>query len=227
MSAFFDWLSKNPTATNILIWSFVILVISVAIIYLVAFFQGREISFWPPKIGQKPGSKNSILTAKEPQNGLDVLQVHRYSGEWEVENRFSRWKDYELGVHDTVYFHGKAFLLLSVDGKKGFGTQIGKLHISIGNYKATYENTNRINRANVTENGTLHLYVEVLSRIHIEEEGEPSEARFREGLFGSGEFELELYPVPGASNRLKGKHIYKVGNKVYQAAEEDYKYLGL
>jgi hypothetical protein len=45
-------------------------------------------------------------------------------------------------------------------------------------------------------------------------------------LFGSREFKLELKPVPGESKRLHGKHTYKVGKRVYQEAEEDYKYFG-
>lgn len=164
----------------------------------------------------------------KPQDEQSIYRVHGYSGVWEVENRFSRWKDYELGKNDTVYFHGTTFLLLSADGEKGSGTQTGKLYVSIGNYKATYEIANRVNRANVTEDGTLHMYLGVLSRTRIEEEGEPLEARFREELFGSREFHLELKPKPGESERLKlkGKHTYMVGNNVYQEAEEDYTHLG-
>ena len=138
-----------------------------------------------------------------------------------------RWRDFELGGDDTVYWHGNTFLLLPEGGTKGTGTQIGKLYISIGKYKASYNNVNRINRANVTEDGTLHLDLQVISRILIEEEGEPSEARFRERLFGSGEYHLELKPVLGASKRLQGKHLYMVGNHVHQEAEEDWAYLGV
>jgi hypothetical protein len=69
--------------------------------------------------------------------------------------------------------------------------------------------------------------MQVLSRIRIEEEGEPQEARFREGLFGFGEYHLELKPMPGELKMLKGKHAYMVGNKVYQEAEEIHRYLGL
>ena len=164
--------------------------------------------------------------SSKPQEGQPVHRVHEYSGAWDVENRFSRWRDYELGVNDTVYWHGKTFLLLSSDGKKGSGIQVGKLYVSIGKYKATYDNVNRINRADVTEDRTLQMDLQVLSRICVEEEGEPSEARFREGLFGSGEYHLELKPVPGISKRLQGKHIYMAGNKVYQQAEETHEYLG-
>jgi hypothetical protein len=123
-----------------------------------------------------------------------------------------------------VYFHGTTFLLLSGNGTKGSGTQTGKLYVSIDNYKAVYEIANWVYRTIVTEDGTLQMDVKVLSRTRIEEEGQAPKESFREELFGSGEFNLELKPVPGESKRLHGKHTYKVGNRVYQEAEEDYKY---
>jgi hypothetical protein len=83
-----------------------------------------------------------------------------------------------------------------------------------------------LNRAAVDEAGTLSLHCKVLSRIHIKEEGQPREARFREDLFGSAEFSLELKPVSGKPKRLKGEHLYPVGARVYQEAEEDWKYVG-
>lgn len=155
-----------------------------------------------------------------------ISRVHGYSGRWEVENRFSRWRDCELGVNDEVYFHGTTFLLLPVDGEKGSGTQTGQLYISIDNYKASYEIVNQVHRATVTGDGTLNMHVEVLSRTRIKEEGEPPDARFREELFGSNEFDLELKRVPGESKRLHGTHEYRVANRVYQEAEEDYQYFG-
>jgi len=166
------------------------------------------------------------LQSSKQQEEQPSYRVHGYSGFWDVENRFSRWRDYELGADDTVYWHGKTFLLLSADGKKGSGTQTGKLYVSIGAYKATYENLNRINRANVAKDGTLQMDMQVLSRIRIEEEGEPREARFREALFGSGEYHLELLPVSGEFKMLMGRHTYMVANKIYQDAQEDWKYLG-
>ena len=53
MSELLTWLSTNPIAFLTIFG--VILLISV--IFIIAFFQGREISFWPPKIGAKPVRK--------------------------------------------------------------------------------------------------------------------------------------------------------------------------
>ncbi len=56
MSEFFIFLSSNPTVATVLVVFVCALIASATTIYLVAFFQGREISFWPPKIGPKPES---------------------------------------------------------------------------------------------------------------------------------------------------------------------------
>ncbi len=58
MQAFFDWLTKNPSVTNILLISIVILLASIVftliVIVIIAIIQGRSVSFWPPTIGEKP-----------------------------------------------------------------------------------------------------------------------------------------------------------------------------
>jgi len=54
MAEFFLWLSSDTTSANVFIVVFSILVIGITIIYTGAFIQGREISFWPPKISAKP-----------------------------------------------------------------------------------------------------------------------------------------------------------------------------
>ena len=54
MSDFFNWLSSGSASSIILIVAFLILVITIVLIYIIAFFQGREIHFWPPKIGSRP-----------------------------------------------------------------------------------------------------------------------------------------------------------------------------
>jgi hypothetical protein len=51
MKDFFDWLSSNEFAGYIVVATFAIVILSFAAIYLTAFFQGRAIEFWPPKIG--------------------------------------------------------------------------------------------------------------------------------------------------------------------------------
>ena len=113
------------------------------------------------KIPEPPIPEDATKKPRSEMEELLPIQVHGYSGRWEVENSFSRWKGYELGANDIVYFHGTTFLLLSGDGTKGSGTQTGKLYVSIDNYKAVYEIANWVYRANVTDDGTLEMHVKV------------------------------------------------------------------
>jgi serine/threonine protein kinase len=62
MTDFFQWLSNNPTATNVVIIAFGIVIISMTTIYIIAFFQGRSISFYPPSIGEKPNKAKNENT---------------------------------------------------------------------------------------------------------------------------------------------------------------------
>ena len=71
-----------------------------------------------------------------------ITQVHGYSGTWNVRNRFTRWRHQDVRSGDRVYFNGKTFLMFQSDGTRGTGVQIGKLHISIGQYSVTRRGSN-------------------------------------------------------------------------------------
>jgi hypothetical protein len=154
-----------------------------------------------------------------------ISRVHGYSGKWRVQNRFSRWRDIELGENDKVYFDGTAVLLIQVDGEKGSGTQTGNLYVSVDDYRAKYKIANEVLEAAVNEEGTLKMRVKVLSRVLTKEEGKPRDPRLREELSGS-EFDLELKRAPGESRRLQGTHEYREARRVNQESEEEYHYLG-
>jgi hypothetical protein len=51
MSEVLQWLSTHPAVANLVIITLTFSVIAMAFIYLVEFWQGRSVSFWPPKIG--------------------------------------------------------------------------------------------------------------------------------------------------------------------------------
>jgi hypothetical protein len=51
MADFLDLLSNNPEASMVFSIVLGIIVLFLTLTYTIAFFQGREISFWPPKIG--------------------------------------------------------------------------------------------------------------------------------------------------------------------------------
>jgi hypothetical protein len=155
-----------------------------------------------------------------------ISQVHGYSGRWRIQNRFSLWRNIELGENDRVFFEGTAFLLLPVDGEKGSGTQTGKVYILVDHYRAEYEVANEVLEATVDKEGTLTMRVKTLSRVLTMEEGKLRDDRFSGSLVGSRTFDLELKRVPGEPERLHGTHEYRVASIVHSKAEENYEYLG-
>lgn len=62
--SFFDWLISGSLSAIIFIIAASLLVFSALLVYIVSFFQGREISFWPPKIGEKPERKKRLTSGK-------------------------------------------------------------------------------------------------------------------------------------------------------------------
>lgn len=155
-----------------------------------------------------------------------ISQVHGYSGTWNVQNCFSRWRGLPVKKNDEIYFDGKTFLVLKSDGRGGSGIQIGHLYIFVGDYAATYEIVNEVLQAYVDDDGTLKLHVKVIRRQRIDEHGEPPSGRFRAEL-ANKEFDLELHRGREKSKTLKGSHEYKRAGRAYQEAEETFVYHGL
>lgn len=62
MDEFFKWLSSNSVAATTLLVSVGVVVTAITLIYLVAFIQGRSVSFWPPKVGEKPNKPGERKT---------------------------------------------------------------------------------------------------------------------------------------------------------------------
>lgn len=54
MESFLRWLSENPVIADILLAVLIIIVLFLILMFVVAFKQGREITFYPPRIGSKP-----------------------------------------------------------------------------------------------------------------------------------------------------------------------------
>lgn len=156
-----------------------------------------------------------------------VSQTHGYSGTWNVESRFSRWRGRKMEKNDKVYFDGKTFLVLQNDGERGSGIQVGKLYIIVGAYRATWEIVNEVLAASVDEKGILKMRVKVVRREGPKDErGDPPDPSFREDL-ANKEFDLELKPLPGKPKRLRGTHVYRSATVVHQRAVENFEYFGL
>jgi hypothetical protein len=154
-----------------------------------------------------------------------LTQVHGYSGTWDVETRFAKFRGVDLEPNDNVYFKGRMSLFLSADGK-GTGIQQGKTTVTVGEYKTSFTAKNRLD-AEVDERGLLKLTVYVLRSDRGEESGEPRDPRLRESLSGHMQFSVTLKPGSGEPRTLIGEHHYTPGLRELQTArEEKYTYLG-
>ncbi len=91
MSDFLQWLSSNSAPAIILIITIGLIVSVVIIIYVVSFIQGRELSFWPPKIGPKPdkGIQKGNTPATDLAPGLE--------GYWLEELDAFKGRPYSIG----------------------------------------------------------------------------------------------------------------------------------
>jgi hypothetical protein len=158
-------------------------------------------------------------------DGIPPMErIHGYSGQWKITTEFAKWQDQpvEKGDGDRVEFDGSMFLLLSADGQRGFGTQTGQLHVSIGDWSATYQVANQVTDARMAQDGSLHIFIQVLSRTRIK--GDLPPHPYRDELFGRGHFEVTLLPSHGSPRTLTGGHTYPSGYR--QEAKETYKYEG-
>lgn len=74
MTQIIDWLSNNTAAGTWALILVTMIVLAVILMYLIAFKQGREISFWPPKIGHKPN-----VNKEKAKNQSDFINLYYLS----------------------------------------------------------------------------------------------------------------------------------------------------
>lgn len=82
MSEIVKVIAGNSTAFAIILAAISLLVVTTVFIYVVAFFQGRSISFWPPTVGAKPqppsdprGTVPSPTSVSTPDSGIPGSEV--------------------------------------------------------------------------------------------------------------------------------------------------------
>lgn len=74
MAEFLKLLSGNTTVLAVVLSAVGLFVIAVVTIYVIAFFQGRSISFWPPNVGSKP-TEVKPTTPISPGPPLEVPSI--------------------------------------------------------------------------------------------------------------------------------------------------------
>jgi hypothetical protein len=158
-----------------------------------------------------------------------ISQVHGYSGTWTVYNQFTRWRGHDMQEGEQVYFNGKTFLVFQSDGTRGTGFQIGKLHVSIGQYSCTREVVNEVLTAEIIDDGTVRLRLRLRSRIvpGSEQGAEGANPQFREDL-ENVQYTMVLKPEGDEVATLRGPQEFeREADEKYQLAKEKFVHFGL
>jgi hypothetical protein len=95
MDAILRWLGNGSIQASVTITLLSLILAIIAIIYLVAFLQGREIAFWPPKIGERK--------KKEENENLSVLIKETNEIVKNVPIQLQVFKDFSEGGILRVY----------------------------------------------------------------------------------------------------------------------------
>jgi Predicted nucleotide-binding protein containing TIR-like domain len=153
-----------------------------------------------------------------------VVQLHGYSGTWDIETRFEVWRGMQVTPPNEVFWYGFTFLFIPPTGRGGKGTMYGSAHIDWAGYRSRYDVVNEVREATVDDHGSLTLRVLIVRRHLVFEEGTVPDNRLHAYL-PDKEFYVHLAPVRGEPRELRGLHNYTRGMESYQAAVERYHHI--
>lgn len=231
----FEWLQSNPITAKVMIIAFAVLVASIPLMLIVAFFQGREISFWPPRIGarvsrtetkKRSGIKRVLTSLKSQDSGpssadpklsdlIPPLEPTRFkivNLPDHPEPPVFNWQLTPIGltmVYQTPFFLEPVF--------KQDGTFLGHKVIDI--HPAT---------SNVAQTVEVPVLVEGVSKLHfLLSAGHGRAEHEGVGFLGKRIGYIELEFVDGTSQRenlILGKHLreWAYGNPGNLVREVDY-----
>ena len=156
MADFFLWLSSNSIAATILVIAFGTLIIAVIVIFVVAFLQGREIAFWPPKVGMKAeesgankgkeiAAKNSADMHPEMEGRIALLEraVSDYKARVAFREQIIPELPYGVSKQILMLFSVRDSAVSERNRRKFLETQLGERDIEYGSSKG-YIRTSRL-----------------------------------------------------------------------------------
>lgn len=152
MNDFFTWLfSNSPISNGILILLGLCLIIIFSI-YLVAFIQGREISFWPPKIGGKNEISNKSKKGKS-QSKVGNQITNNTPLKWEKPAVvFWLSHDLMLAYHHLVNGGKKEYIMFALNHSLYQAKSLGLLSVSnTGTGKQLEDITEKVSRLSEKE----------------------------------------------------------------------------
>jgi hypothetical protein len=151
-----------------------------------------------------------------------VVQLHGYSGTWEIETRFKVWRGMQVTEPNEIFWFGFTSLFIPPSGRGGKGVMYGSQHVNWDGYRSRQDVVNDVREATVDECGVLTLRVLIRRRQLVSESGPLPDERFHADL-PEKDFYIQLEPVAGQSRELRGRHEYTRGIETYQEAAERYR----
>lgn len=107
MDEILKFLSANSTAMNVFLILVSLFVVTIILMYVIAFFQGREITFWPPKIGEKPTrEQESVYAISENQQSETPLD-NRLSDSYSSKSTYEDFQERRnlAAIQDAAMIH--------------------------------------------------------------------------------------------------------------------------
>jgi len=130
MNDFFTWLFSNSPISNGVLIVLGLCLLSIFAIYLIAFIQGREISFWPPKIGGKYVDFNKSKMGKN-QNKVSRQIINNTSLKWE-KSAVVFWLSHDLmlAYHHLLNGGKKEYIMFALNHSLHHAISLGLLSVS-------------------------------------------------------------------------------------------------
>lgn len=108
MDSLIQWLLSNHISSTILLILVSVILILIISIYLMAFFQGREISFWPPKIGEKPQTSSPksinshVGSASNKTSSKEFMEIINSLIKVNSIQHFNGWKSCDAEILEKI-----------------------------------------------------------------------------------------------------------------------------
>ena len=138
--------------------------------------QAGTIGDRPPELpGRLVGELRSWLDAlpQRAERIPPVVQMHGYSGTWDIETRFDVFRGLQVTPPDEVFWFGFTVLLIPPRGRGGKGIMYGSDHVNWRGYRTQHDVVNEVRDASVDTHGVLTLRVLILRRQLVRAEGTP------------------------------------------------------
>jgi eukaryotic-like serine/threonine-protein kinase len=145
MQALVEAIAKSPTELAVVLGLLCLLLAVLIGIVLTAFVQGREISFWPPKIGALPERRR----VEEEEAGGGSFHPVLGRGNVVIGNKQEKFR-----IQASIYFGSSGTIFRALDAE-GHDVAVKLFHISIASdkqaseFKSEYKTAARLTHRNI------------------------------------------------------------------------------